>query len=373
MQATAEGFLVFELTHSPAWLGYVGFAAGIPVWLFSSYAGSIADRYPKRTILMITQGVMMALAFSTATLTFLGWITPHLLLFFSFMLGMANTFDAPVRQAFVVEMVGREDLMNAIAINSGMTNGATAVGPAMAGVTYALFGPAWCFTMNGISFIGTLTALYMMKLPPHEKIERKSSIIEDIKDGFRYIKGKPVMLAIILVVAFNSALGLAFATLFPAWAVKVLNGDAATNGFLQSSRGIGSLLGALVMAMLSRTKRMGMFLSISMMAFPVFLLLFSLTDTLFASLSLLLIAGFFLLFVISLSNGLLQLLVADEYRGRVMSVHTMTFFGMTPVGAFIYGQLADHLSAPAAIQICGGILLLFSISMFIFFPRLHHE
>ncbi|OQY71163.1 MAG: hypothetical protein B6D45_10380, partial [Ignavibacteriales bacterium UTCHB3] len=226
---------------------------------------------------------------------------------------------------------------------------------------------------NGISFIGTLTALYMMKLPPHEKIERKSSIIEDIKDGFRYIKGKPVMLAIILVVAFNSALGLAFATLFPAWAVKVLNGDAATNGFLQSSRGIGSLLGALVMAMLSRTKRMGMFLSISMMAFPVFLLLFSLTDTLFASLSLLLIAGFFLLFVISLSNGLLQLLVADEYRGRVMSVHTMTFFGMTPVGAFIYGQLADHLSAPAAIQICGGILLLFSISMFIFFPRLHHE
>lgn len=370
MQGTAQGFLVFELTHSPAWLGYVGFAAGIPVWLFSSWAGSLADRYPKRTILMTAQISMMILAFSLAILTFLDLIHPVHLIIFSFLLGVANTFDAPARQAFVVEMVGKDDLMNAIALNSGMVNGATAVGPAFAGVTYALFGPAWCFAINGVSFIGVIGALMFMRLQPFVKAVKKKSVLHDILDGFRYIRRQPVMLGLILVVAFSSSFGLAFATLFPAWAVKILHGDAATNGFMQSARGAGSMLAALMVAAISRLNKMGKVLTTSLVIFPVFLLLFSLAHALAPSLIVLFFTGIFLLFVISLANGLIQTNVADEYRGRVMGVHTMTFFGMMPVGALIYGQLAQHFGEVAAVQVSAGVLLVFAAMVFWLFPKL---
>lgn len=370
MQGTAQGFLVFELTHSPAWLGYVGFAAGIPVWLFSSWAGSIADRYSKRTILMTAQITMMILAFLLALFTFLDIITPVQIVIFSFLLGVANTFDAPARQAFVVEMVGKDDLMNAIALNSGMVNGATAVGPAFAGVTYALFGPAWCFAINGVSFIGVIGALMFMKLQPFVKAVKMKSVLHDILDGFRYVKSQPVMIGLILVVAFSSSFGLALATLFPAWAVKILHGDAATNGFMQSARGAGSMLAALMIAAISRGNNMGKVLTISTFLFPVFLLLFSFMGTLVPSLVVLFFTGIFLLFVISLSNGLIQTIVADEYRGRVMGVHTMTFFGMMPVGALIYGQLAQHLGEVLAVQISGGVLAVFAVVVFVMFPSL---
>jgi MFS family permease len=169
MQTTAQGFLVFELTHSPEYLGYVGFAAGIPTWLFTLYGGVIADRVPRRTLLTVTQTSMMVLAFILAGLVFSHLVQPWHILALAFLLGVANSFDAPARQAFVGEMVAREDLTNAIALNATMFHMATAVGPAVAGFTYALFGPGWCFTLNGLSFIAVIAALRIVLNRAHRR------------------------------------------------------------------------------------------------------------------------------------------------------------------------------------------------------------
>ena len=168
MQVTAQGFLVFQLTHSPAYLGYVGFASGVPIWLFSLFGG-VVGRVSRRNMLLITQTTMMILAFILAALTFLGLVQPWQIVVLAFALGVANAFDAPARQAFVVELVAREDLGNAIALNSTMVNLGTAIGPALAGVTYALFGPGWCFTINGISFLAVIIALLLMRLQPQQR------------------------------------------------------------------------------------------------------------------------------------------------------------------------------------------------------------
>jgi len=181
MQSTAQGFLVFQLTHSPAYLGYVGFAAGLPSWLFMLYAGVIADRMSRRTLLVITQTCMMVLAFIIAGLTFLGLVQPWHILVLALILGVANAFDAPARMAFVLEMVEREDLTNAIALNSAMFNSALVVGPAVAGITYAAFGPAWCFTINGFSFIAVIAALLAMRLRPQVVARRRASALTDLK------------------------------------------------------------------------------------------------------------------------------------------------------------------------------------------------
>lgn len=222
MQTTAQGFLVYQLTRSPAFLGYVGFAAGIPIWLFTLYGGVVADRMPRRTLMLITQTTMMALAFVLAALTFLHLVAPWQILLLAFGLGAANAFDAPARQAIVTELVGREDLTNAIALNGTMFNAATVVGPAVAGVTYAVFGPAWCFTLNGISFLAVITALWLMDLPRPTGPLRPRSTLADLREGVTYVFSQPVVLTLIGVVAMTSLFGIAFGTLLPAWAVKAL-------------------------------------------------------------------------------------------------------------------------------------------------------
>src|SRR5437773_6836739 len=175
MQATAQGYLVFQLTNSPAYLGYVGFAAGVPAWMFTLYGGVIADRMSRRTLMLITQTSMMILAFVLAGLVFAGLVRPWQIVTLAFLLGVANAFDGPARLAFVVELVDREDLTNAIALNATMFNLATATGPAMAGLTYALIGPAWCFMLNGLSFTASITALLRMKLPPPKPATKRAS------------------------------------------------------------------------------------------------------------------------------------------------------------------------------------------------------
>ena len=252
MQRTAEGFLIYELTHSPIYLGYVGFAMGAPAWIFMIYAGVVADRFPKRTVLMITQTFMIMLATILAVLTFTGLVQPWHIISLAFLLGVANSFDAPARQAFVLELVNRDDLTNAIALNSTMFNIATAIGPAIAGITYALFGPAWCFTINAFSFIGVITALKLMKLAPFKKPVKKTSTITDLKEGFKYIFSQKIVLTLISLVGTISIFAISYITLLPAWAVTILHGNAATNGFLQSARGLGAMMSALFIASLGR-------------------------------------------------------------------------------------------------------------------------
>ncbi|MGA7837068.1 MAG: MFS transporter [Ignavibacteriaceae bacterium] len=373
MQRTAEGFLIYELTHSPLYLGYVGFAMGVPAWIFMMYAGVIADRFPKRTVLMITQTFMMILASILAVLTFTGLIQPWHIIVLAFFLGVANSFDAPARQSFILELVNREDLTNAIALNSTIFNTATAVGPAIAGITYALFGPAWCFTINAISFVGVIMALKSMKLKPFIKSVSKTSAYADLVEGFKYIYSQKTVLTLICLVGVISIFGISYLTLIPAWAVNILHGDAATNGFLQSARGFGALTSALFIASLGRFAYTGKLLTIGSFLFPLLLIVFSFLELLPITLLLLFFIGFSIILIFNLANALVQRLVPDELRGRIMGVYSFTFFGFLPLGALLMGALAEKFTEPTAVLIGAIVTLLFSVFVWFKVPGLRKQ
>lgn len=370
MQVTAQGFLIYDLTHSPAYLGYVGFASGLPTWIFMLYGGVIADRISKRKVLMITQSIMMILAAVLAALAFTRVVQPWHIISLAFMLGTANAFDAPSRVSFVNELVDKADLTNAIALNSTMFNTATATGPAIAGITYAVAGPAWCFTINALSFIGVLIALQKMKLKERLVPVSGRSAFEEIKEGLKYIAKHPVVRILILLVASMSLFGLSFATLLPAWSVKILNGDSATNGFLQSARGAGALASALFIASLGRFNYKGRLLTIGSIAFPILMLLFSFVTMVPLSLVVILATGSALILTMNIANSLVQTLVPDKLRGRVMGVYTLTFFGLFPLGALLMGVLAENFGEAETILICALVTLSVSLMIFFFVPAI---
>lgn len=372
MQTTAQGFLIFELTHSPAYLGYVGFAAGIPVWLFTLAGGIASDRVPRRTLLVITQTSMMVLAFILAALTFAHLVHPWHILVLAFLLGLANAFDAPARQAFVSEMVAREDLTNAIALNATMFNSATAVGPAAAGVTYAWFGPAWCFTLNGLSFIAVISALLSMRFPALAPRRAAVSALHDLREALGYLASQPVIAALIGLVGAMSLFGLSFMALMPAWAVGILHGDAATNGLLLSARGAGALVAALFIASLGRFSFKGKLLTVGSFAFPVLLFVFAFMRWLPLSLLTLAGIGAGAILVMNLCNALVQTITPDALRGRVMGVYTLTFFGMMPLGALWIGTLAQGLGAPAAVILAAVVALVIAGLVWLKVPAVRH-
>jgi MFS family permease len=374
MQTTAQGFLVFQLTNSPIFLGYVGFAAGIPALIFTLYGGVIADRFPRRSVLIVTQFVMMALALVQAFLTFTGLIMPWHLIVMAFLLGITNAFDSPARQAFVLEMVDRKDLLNAIALNATMFNSASALGPAIAGVTYALFGPGWCFMINGISFLGVIAALRMMKLPKFVKPEATKSVLAELKEGIIYVtKKEKLILVLTVTVSVTGMFGISFATLFPAWAVKILHGDAATNGLIQSARGVGAFFGALTVASLSHLKIKGKMFTIGTFMFPLLILIFSFVRFLPLTMIILFFVGAFSLMILNVANGLVQTLVSDSLRGRVMAIYSITFFGFMPLGSLFIGFIAEHFGEPMAVAVNSLFLILFALSLWIFVPKLRAQ
>ncbi len=370
MQTTAQGFLIFQLTQSSVYLGYVGFASGLPSWLFMLYGGVIADRLPRRNLMVVTQSVMMILAFILATLTFLDIVQPWHIIILAFLLGVANAFDAPARLALVPELVEREDISNAIALNASMFNLGTVIGPAIAGVAYALAGPAWCFTLNGISFLAVIAALLFMQLRPHIFKPRTTSALTDIKEGIRYILASDIILTVITIVAVTSLFGLALVTLMPAWAVKILGGDATTNGWLQSSRGIGALGGALMVASLVHFKVKGKLVTIGSFVLPLCLLLFTFMRWLPLSLAALAGAGLGMIMIFNSSNALVQSQIPDELRGRVMSVYSLIFFGSMPLGALMAGSVAGFIGEPMTGMLCAVITLIFAVIIWIFVPKL---
>ena len=370
MQVTAQGFLVFQLTHSSAYLGYVGFAGGAPTWLFTLYGGVVADRIPRRTLMIITQTSMMILAFLLAALTFLDLVRPWHILVLAVFLGVANAFDAPARQAFVTDMVPREDLTNAIALNAAMFHAATTTGPAAAGLTYALFGPAWCFTLNGISFVAIIAALLMMRMPQLTKPAAKQSAFRELQEGIRHVVTDPIIRTLVIIVGVTSCFGISLTTLIPAWAVNILNGDATTNGLLLSGRGIGALGGALLIATLGRLPLKGRLLSLGMCGFPLCLLAFAFAHQLALSLLSIVGVGMALILVLNLANALVQTLTPDALRGRVMSVYMMTFFGLMPIGAMWIGMLAEHFGEVAAVIVNGLLALAFAAAVWSAVPKL---
>jgi len=371
MQSTAQGYLIYELTHSPAFLGAVGFASGIPTWLFMLYAGVVADRVPRRTLIMITQTGMMILAFILAALTFVKIIQPWHILVLAFLLGIANAFEAPARMAFVTEMIdNREDLTNAIALNGTMFNSATAVGPAVAGLAYAALGPEWCFTINGISFIAVIAALSMMNLQPFTPPPHRRSALADLIEGLRYVAARPIVRVLVGLGGVVTLFGMSFVTLTPAWAVKILGGDAATNGLLQSARGLGALMSALFIASLGRFKFKGKLLTLGMFAFPALLIVFAFVRYLPLALILLVAMGFAQVLTFNLNNALVQMQTPDMLRGRVMGIYSFTFFGFMPLGALIAGTAAERIGEPNTVVLGAAITLAFAAIVWIFAPKL---
>jgi MFS family permease len=370
MQTTAQGYLVYQLTGSPVYLGYVGFAAGVPSWLFMLYGGLTADRMSRRKLLILTQTFMMLLAFTLAALVFTGLVQPWHIISLAFLLGTANAFDAPARQAFVRELVERDDMTNAIALNSSMFNMAAVIGPAVAGITYALFGPAWCFTINGLTFIAVISALLLMHIRVGPVHERMQSAFQEILTGFRYVSGEPVIRTMIVNLAVVSLFGLGFITLMPAWSVDVLGGNASTNGYLFSARGSGALTGALMIASLGRISYRGRLMTIGSFVMPVMLVLFSTTRWLPMSMLALVGVGWGFMVMLNTSNALVQTHIPDELRGRVMGIYTLTFFGLMPVGSLLNGALAARIEAPTTVLINGIVMLLFAAGVWLRVPSL---
>jgi MFS family permease len=363
-QSAALGYLIYQLTKSPAYLGYVSFASGLPTWIFTLYAGAIADRVPRRTLMVITQSSMMVVAIILAILTFTNLIQWWQILILSFLMGVCNAFDAPARQAFVLEMVERKDMTNAIALNSTMFNLAVVIGPALGGLIYAWVGPGWCFSINAVSFIAVIIALLLMKLKPFVPVKTDRSAFSDVMQGLKYVANHPSVKMLISNLFIITLFGLGIATLIPAWAVEVLGGGAATNGFLMAARGLGSLIGALMIASLGRIRFHGKIWTINSLLLPIAMIIFAFMRWLIPSMLAMAAMGFTFMMIVNLSNSMVQIRIADEMRGRVMGVYTFFFFGAMPLGSLISGWAADSIGEPLTVIISAMILLVFALWVF---------
>ncbi len=353
MQNVAQSWLVYRMTGSAFLLGVVGFAGQIPVFIFAPVGGMVADRLSRQRVVVATQITSMILAFILATLTLLRVVTVWEIIVLAASLGVVNAFDIPARQAFLGDMVGRDDLMNAIALNSSMFNGARVIGPAVAGVLVAWIGEGWCFFANAVSYIAVIAGLLMMKLAPFIRPEIVASPFEHIAEGFRFVmKTKPIR-ALLLLLGCISLLALPYSVLMPIFADKILHGGARAFGILMGAAGLGALGGALTLAMRTGLRGLGRWIAIACAAFGTSLILFSFSRWFWLSVILLFPVGYSVMLQTSASNTLLQTMSPDNLRGRVLAVYSMMFMGMAPIGALLAGTVAKHIGAPLTVGIGG--------------------
>lgn len=349
MQTTAQAYLAFELTKSSAFLGFMAFAQGIPTWIFMVYAGTIVDRISRRKILIISQLSMMTLAIVMAALTGLKLLEPWHILVMSSLLGIANSFDAPARQSFASELVERKDLTNALALNGALFNLGSTVGPAIAGIVYVLYGPTLCFILNAVSFLAVLIALWRIDLPTREIKKNHASIMEQLKEGVVYAINHRIIGVLIFLAGTMSLFGVSVVTIFPAWAVHQLNGDARISGYLQAGRGLGAVAGALAVAYFASGMMRGRWVSVGVICLPLTLIGFSASNNLAVSLIFVALLGVSQIMILNLSNSLIHSEVDDRLRGRVASIFGLTFFGLMPLGGLIMGTMAERFSEPTAV------------------------
>lgn len=362
LQQVAQGWLVLKLTNSALLLGIVGAISSLPILFFSLWAGLIADRFNKRSILVITQTGAMTLAFALAILTHLNIVTVYHVIIIGFLLGVVNAFDAPTRQSFVVEMVGREDLMNAITLNSAMFNGARIVGPAIAGVVIAVIGLAGAFFLNALSFIAVIAGLMLMRI---DRVIPKvrNSVKEELKEGLRFVRGHQLVRSLLTLAGFVSVFATAYMVLMPKFARDTMGLGPKGMGFLMSAVGVGALCGAFFLSSLGDFRGKGRLLLAGNITFSVMLVLFSFSRSMPLSIGLLFFAGWGMMTNMALTNTLIQTSAPDAIRGRVMSVYTLMFMGMTPVGSFQAGVVAHWLGVPEAIRIGAIISALAAIAL----------
>lgn len=353
MQVIAESWLVYRLTGSAVLLGSIGFASQIPVFLFAPLGGVAADRVSRHRLVIATQASAMTLALIYGTLILTNRITIHEIFILASLLGVVNAFDIPGRQAFMVEMVGREDLMNAIALNSSMFNGARIVGPAIAGVLIAKIGEGWCFLGNGLSYVAVITGLLLMKIPTFQRRPRTGSPAAHIIEGFQFVRKNAPVRDILLLLGVISLVAMPYAVLMPIFADRILHGGARGLGILMGATGVGALLGALTVAAKSGLRGLGKFVGIAAVGFALSLIAFSQSRNFWLSVAFLIPVGYGMMLETTSSNTLIQAMVPDQLRGRVLAVYTMMFMGMAPLGSLFAGIIAHHIGAPLTLAIGG--------------------
>jgi len=367
MQTVAQSWLVYRLTGSGLLLGSVGFASQIPVFLVAPLGGIAADRGNRQRIVIATQVASMILAFALAALTLTHRVQVWHIFVLAALLGVVNAFDIPGRQAFLVDMVGKDDLMNAIALNSSMFNGARVIGPAVAGVLVARLGEGWCFFANAVSYIAVIIGLLLMKVHAPAKASLHSSPMEHIIEGFQFVSRTAPIRALLILLGLVSVTGMPYVVLMPIFADRILrNGGqefatligshdlgAVRLGILMGAAGVGALLGALTLAVRSGVKGLGRWITNCCAGFGISLILFAFSKSFWLSVFLLLPAGYFIMLQMASSNTLIQVMVPDALRGRAMAVYSMMFMGMAPVGALLGGALSDRLGAPWTVAIGG--------------------
>jgi len=355
MQSVAQSWLVYRLTGSTALLGMIGFTGQIPVLFLAPFGGAIADRASRRTVLLFTQSTQMMLALTLAALTLSGHVrVPHLFVLAA-CLGIANAIDIPTRQAFVVEMVGHADLPNAIALNSSMVNGARMLGPAIAGLVVAAVGEGFCFLANGVSFLAVLAGLFAMTGLVSPPKRAPKSPLREIVEGFSFVGRHARIRTLLLLLGTISLFGMPFVVLLPVYADKILGGGARTLGLLTGASGVGAITGALMLARQRRTAGMERWIAIGAFTFGTSLVAFAFSRVFLLSALLLAIGGASMMIQIAGSNTLIQTMVPDNLRGRVMSVHSMMFLGMSPFGALASGALAARIGTPITIALGGTV------------------
>ena len=372
MQSVAQSWLVYRLTGSALLLGSVGFASQIPVFLFSPLGGIAADRLNRRHVVIATQVASMLLAFVLAALTLLHKVQVWHVFVLAALLGVVNAFDIPGRQSFLVEMVGKEDLMNAIALNSSMFNGARVIGPAIAGILVAKIGEGWCFFANAVSYIAVIIGLLMMRVQSPART-LGASPLEHMMEGFRFVNRTAPIRALLVLLGIVSLVGMPYVVLMPIFADQILHGGAQGLGILMGSTGVGALLGALTLAFREGVKGLGRWVAWCCAGFGASLAVFALSHTFWISVILLLPVGYTMMLQMACSNTLIQVMVPDALRGRVMAVYSMMFMGMAPIGALLGGALADRLGAPLTVGI-GGVASIAGAIWFAFqLPKIRVE
>ena len=362
MTQTATVWLVYQLTNSALLLGVVGFTSQIPSLFLAPFGGVLVDRWNTHKILVITQVLAMIQSLALAILALTGTINIWHFIVLSLFQGTINALDAPARQAFVPEMVEkRDDLASAIALNSSLVNGGRLVGPAIAGIIIAQTGAAFCFLIDGFSYIAVIAALLAMKLKPKNIALNPGNPLQKLKEGFIYAFGFAPIRSILLLLAIFSFMAMPYVTLIPIFATKILSGDAHTLGFLMAASGVGAIIGGLYLTTRKTVLGLGKVIALAPAIAGVGLIVFSLSRVLWISLLMMTVVGLGSILQISSSNTILQTIVEDDKRGRVMSLFTMSFLGMVPFGNLLAGFLADKIGAPNTLIIGGSFCILASI------------
>jgi MFS family permease len=364
MQRIAMSWLVYRLTHSALLLGIAGFAGQIPTFLLAPLAGALADRWNRRRTLIVTQTLAMIQAAILAVLVMTRTIEVWHVIALAIVLGAVNAFDMPVRQSFIVQMIERkDDLGNAIALNSSIVNAARLLGPSAAGILIAVFGEGICFLSNALSYLAVIAALAAMRIAPSAARPADRRVVDSVKEGFSYAFGFLPIRAIILLLALVSLMGMPYQILMPVFAADVLGGGAHTLGFLMGASGLGALVGTVYLASRKSVRGLSLVIAASAAVFGIGLVAFSFSRVVWLSLALMFIAGLGMMVQMASSNTLLQTVVDEDKRGRVMSFYTMAFMGMAPFGSFLAGALAARIGAPGTL-LAGGCVTIAGAALF---------